>query len=133
MRAYHDGFPVCTGRTIPGTITAAALSMSSLAGSLVRFVDRVVIDETGLTGYYDYELKWTPDQIAEPRPGPLQPVRAGSHRRPRVMIRSSRRSYDIPLTSADSAKSSPYARFGFGFASSTYIRASSSMRRSTRA
>jgi uncharacterized protein (TIGR03435 family) len=74
MRAYHDGFPVCTGRTIPGTITAAALSMSSLAGSLVRFVDRVVIDETGLTGYYDYQLKWTPDQIAEPRPGEPPPV-----------------------------------------------------------
>jgi uncharacterized protein (TIGR03435 family) len=61
--------PVCTGRTIPGTITATALSIGSLAGGLIRFAGRSVVDETGLAGYYDYELRWTPDQPPEPRPG----------------------------------------------------------------
>ena len=61
--------PVCTGRTIPGTITATALSMGSLAGGLIRFAGRSVVDETGLAGYYDYELRWTPDEPPEPRPG----------------------------------------------------------------
>ena len=61
--------PVCTGRTIPGTITATALSIGSLAGGLIRFAGRSVVDETGLAGYYDYELRWTPDQPPEARPG----------------------------------------------------------------
>jgi len=63
------GGAVCTGRTIPGTATGAALSISSLAGGLARFVDRLIVDKTGLTGYYDYELKWTPDRMPDPRPG----------------------------------------------------------------
>jgi uncharacterized protein (TIGR03435 family) len=66
--------PVCTGRTTPGTITATALSVGSLAGGLTRFVGRPVVDETGWTGYYDYELQWTPDQPPELRPGEPQPV-----------------------------------------------------------
>jgi uncharacterized protein (TIGR03435 family) len=66
--------PVCTGRTIPGTITATALSMRSLASGLTRFAGRSVVDETGLAGYYDYELRWTPDQPPEPRPGEPPPV-----------------------------------------------------------
>ena len=65
--------PVCTGRTIPGTITATALSMASLAGNLTRFAGRSVVDETGLAGFYDYELRWTPDQTPEPRPGEPAP------------------------------------------------------------
>jgi uncharacterized protein (TIGR03435 family) len=66
--------PVCTGGTIPGTITAAALSLGSLAGSLARFVGRPVVDETGLTGYYNFALRWTPDQPIQSRPGELEPV-----------------------------------------------------------
>jgi len=66
--------PVCTGRTIPGTITATSLSVASLASGLARFVGRPVIDETGLAGYYDYDLRWTPDQAAEPRSGEPPPV-----------------------------------------------------------
>jgi uncharacterized protein (TIGR03435 family) len=66
--------PVCTGRTIPGTITATPLSMGSLAGSLTRFAGRSVVDETGLAGFYDHELRWTPDQPPEPRPGEPPPV-----------------------------------------------------------
>ena len=66
--------PVCTGRTIPGTITATALSMATLAGNLTRFAGRSVVDETGLARYYDYELRWTPDQLPEARPGEPAPV-----------------------------------------------------------
>jgi uncharacterized protein (TIGR03435 family) len=43
------------------------LSLGSLAGT--RFAGRAVVDETGLNGFYDYELTWTPDQPPEPRPG----------------------------------------------------------------
>jgi uncharacterized protein (TIGR03435 family) len=35
--------------------------MRFLCVHLSRQVDRTVIDETGLTGNYDFELKWIPD------------------------------------------------------------------------
>jgi uncharacterized protein (TIGR03435 family) len=63
------GRAVCTGRTIPGTITGVALSMDTLASSLARFAGRIVQNRTGLTGGFDYELTWTPDQPVEQIPG----------------------------------------------------------------
>jgi uncharacterized protein (TIGR03435 family) len=37
--------------------------MSSIASGLSDTVNRVVLDRTGLPGYFDYELEWTPDQM----------------------------------------------------------------------
>ena len=41
------------------------------------FVGRVVLDRTGLTGHYDFNLTWTPDQMPQRAPGtpPDQPIR----------------------------------------------------------
>jgi uncharacterized protein (TIGR03435 family) len=36
-------------------------SMSDLALGMVNFLDRPVVNETGLPGRYDFILKWTPD------------------------------------------------------------------------
>jgi uncharacterized protein (TIGR03435 family) len=44
-----------------GEITAGGVPVSSLAFSLTGVVGRTVIDKTGLTGNYDVELKWTPE------------------------------------------------------------------------
>ena len=41
--------------------------MSELAAIVSRIVQRVVIDKTGLTGNFDFELKWTPDQTPQNR------------------------------------------------------------------
>jgi uncharacterized protein (TIGR03435 family) len=73
--ARAGGTPgVCTGRTIPGTITGVALSIETLASSIGRFAGRIVQNRTGLVGGYDYELTWTPDQPVEPTPGATPPV-----------------------------------------------------------
>jgi len=43
-----------------------------LTNLLPRFVNRVVIDRTGLTGVFDFELMWTPapgEWVAPPLPG----------------------------------------------------------------
>jgi uncharacterized protein (TIGR03435 family) len=42
-------------------MTATGIPMTSLCETLSRQVDKTVIDKTGLTGKYDLELKFTPD------------------------------------------------------------------------
>jgi len=45
------------------TMHAANLSMGELAGLLMRLsLDRPVVDQTGLKGRYDFELRWTTDE-----------------------------------------------------------------------
>jgi uncharacterized protein (TIGR03435 family) len=45
-----------------GQLTAEQVPLSFLADTLSRQLGRIVIDRTGLTGTYDFELHWTPDQ-----------------------------------------------------------------------
>jgi uncharacterized protein (TIGR03435 family) len=47
-----------------GELTANAVPLSSLTWSLSGEVGRTIIDKTGLTGKYDFELKWTPERAA---------------------------------------------------------------------
>ncbi len=49
------------------TVTYAGLPM--FADVLSRSVSGIVIDKTGLTGKYDFTLKWTPDEVQ----GPMMP------------------------------------------------------------
>ena len=44
-----------------GTLSLEDMPMSTFIGQLGYAVGRDVIDKTGLTGKYDLELKWTPD------------------------------------------------------------------------
>jgi uncharacterized protein (TIGR03435 family) len=70
----------CGTRMFPGNLSGGAMSMAQLANVLARFVNRTVIDRTGLAGNYDLDLQWTPDQIPQGRgetpPGapPLPPI-----------------------------------------------------------
>jgi len=50
----------------PGQLTAQGVTMSSLVNTLSSQLQRTVIDKTGLTGKYDVELNWTPDQGSDP-------------------------------------------------------------------
>ena len=47
-----------------GILVGRALTLSTLAISLTRFADRVVVDETGLSGKFDWHIFWLPDEIA---------------------------------------------------------------------
>jgi uncharacterized protein (TIGR03435 family) len=54
-------------------------TLSSFAGLLNLILDRSVIDKTGLTGFFELHLKFSPDDSAAPRPaapGPGVPVAA---------------------------------------------------------
>lgn len=52
-----------------GMLTGQGVEPAFLATSLSNQLGRTVIDKTGLTGKYDFELKWTPD----PGQGPAGP------------------------------------------------------------
>ena len=61
--------PGAPGTTIHSTIhsfemTAHAVTLASVARSLSNQLDRNVIDETELTGTYDLQLKWSPEESA---------------------------------------------------------------------
>lgn len=45
---------------VPGRVTGSHSPIGSLADILSRFVGRIVIDKTELTGKYDINLQWTP-------------------------------------------------------------------------
>jgi uncharacterized protein (TIGR03435 family) len=66
----------CGIRVGPGQLTGGSMPISQLATLLAPFVQRVVVDRTGLTGNFDFDLTWTPDQIPQgppPAGAPLLP------------------------------------------------------------
>jgi uncharacterized protein (TIGR03435 family) len=53
-------------RSGPGRMTGHAVTMSTLATSFPESIGRVVLDRSGLTGVFDLDLEWTPDQPSRP-------------------------------------------------------------------
>jgi uncharacterized protein (TIGR03435 family) len=73
--------PPCSVMMGPANLAASGQPISQLATILSGRVGRTVIDRTGLTGAFDFDLMWTPEQIpqgpaASPPPGapPLPPI-----------------------------------------------------------
>jgi bla regulator protein blaR1 len=69
--------PCGVGRIAQGTIARSGITMSQLADLVSPRVNRVVRDRTGLAGYFDLDLQWTPEQNtarAVEAPGPTVPL-----------------------------------------------------------
>jgi uncharacterized protein (TIGR03435 family) len=60
----------CGMRMFPGNLSGGSSPMAQLTNVLARFVNRTVVDQTGLTGNYDLDLQWTPDQMPQGRGDP---------------------------------------------------------------
>jgi uncharacterized protein (TIGR03435 family) len=54
----------CRMSRTAGTISAAGMTMSSLAGNLRVPAGRDVVDRTGIPGRFDLELRWAPEGLA---------------------------------------------------------------------
>jgi uncharacterized protein (TIGR03435 family) len=54
-------------------IAAGGVPLSQLAMYLSQRVNRVVLDRTGLAGFWDFELQFTPDQLPQGPPPPGAP------------------------------------------------------------
>ncbi|MEI9978933.1 MAG: TIGR03435 family protein [Edaphobacter sp.] len=63
-----------------GQLTAQGIRMTSLVNMLSQQLHRTVIDKTGLTGKYDLDLNWTPEEgeMGPPPPGGSQPRADGA-------------------------------------------------------
>jgi uncharacterized protein (TIGR03435 family) len=72
--ATTNGRPTCGSRTSRGNMMTTATPMADFARNIARFTGRPVVDRTGLTGSYDIDLAWTPEEgppsaDAAPPPG----------------------------------------------------------------
>ena len=56
--------PLCGIRFSPASLAGGGMPMAQFARVLSQAVQRVVVDRTGLTGNFDFDLAWTPDQMA---------------------------------------------------------------------
>lgn len=65
--------PPCGMRGGLGTITASSMALSNLAALLGNMLNRPVYDRTNLTGYFDVQLEYTPDQMPQLPPGATLP------------------------------------------------------------
>jgi uncharacterized protein (TIGR03435 family) len=70
-----DG-PVCGVMLRPGLLMAGAMTMGEFAQQLAPQVNRFVLDRTGITGFFDFEVRFMPVQMTPAPPGapPLPPA-----------------------------------------------------------
>lgn len=62
--------PECGASWGKGRLSAGGVSMTQLADLLSGFVERVVVDSTGLPGYFEFDLRYAPDQPLAPSDDP---------------------------------------------------------------
>ena len=48
----------------PGHLAARAMALSNLVLNVSKWTDRVVVDQTGLQGKFDWDLQWIPEDVA---------------------------------------------------------------------
>ena len=59
----------CGIRIGPGNMSVGGSTLAQFANSLGMFAGRIVQDRSGLTGAWDIDLTWTPDQMPQRPPG----------------------------------------------------------------
>ena len=57
-----NGRPSCGTRTQAGTMMTTATTMADFVRNLAPMAGRPIVDRSGLTGTFDIDLTWAPDQ-----------------------------------------------------------------------
>ena len=66
--------PTCGMRIAPGQMVIGGTPLSQFATVLSQFVQRIVIDRTGLAGPFDLHLSWAPQRLPQGDPPPGAPA-----------------------------------------------------------
>jgi bla regulator protein blaR1 len=71
-----DGTPSCGFQSFPGKATGRVTMLALAQRMLSNALDdrRSVEDRTGLSGTFEFDLEWTPDRPARPRPADAPPA-----------------------------------------------------------
>ena len=64
---FNGPAPQCGMMVRPGGVKAGGVPITQIIQLLSQNVQRIVVDRTGLTGNFDIDLSWTPDQIPQAR------------------------------------------------------------------
>jgi uncharacterized protein (TIGR03435 family) len=64
---FNGAAPQCGMMVRPGGLKAGGVPINQILQLLSQNVQRIVVDRTGLTGNYEIDLTWTPDQIPQGR------------------------------------------------------------------
>jgi len=56
-------FPCGAGFSRPAHVAARGVEFSTLVTNVSSWADRIVVDRTGLTGKFDWDLQWTPESL----------------------------------------------------------------------
>lgn len=57
-----SGAPACGDQFGNGSITSGGMRMDRLAGAIRNVAGRLIIDKTGLVGFYEFSLEWAPQR-----------------------------------------------------------------------
>jgi uncharacterized protein (TIGR03435 family) len=55
----------------PGKLTATAVPIGNFVDTMSRYLNRPVLDKTGLSGTFDFSLEWSPDSKTSDAAGEL--------------------------------------------------------------
>jgi uncharacterized protein (TIGR03435 family) len=72
---FNQPSPCGNIRIGPGLANASGQPIAQVVQLLAQFTGRPVVDKSGLTGLYDFDLKWAPESGAG---GPLGPPPPGA-------------------------------------------------------
>jgi uncharacterized protein (TIGR03435 family) len=78
LPAPRGNRPACGTRSMPGLMMGTGVSMSDLARNLALPADRLVVDQTGLMGSWDLDLKYVPSGPMPNVPGVPPPADDGA-------------------------------------------------------
>jgi uncharacterized protein (TIGR03435 family) len=73
MPGPNDPLPCGFGRLLPGSVAVSGRTLAQFVSVLSDLARRPVIDKTGLTGMYDFALKFAPETAGAPGPFAMMP------------------------------------------------------------
>ena len=73
LPALSSGQHYCRNMVSPRSVEFEGGTLSMFAGLLNLILDRPVIDKTGIMNYFEIHLRFSPDDLAAPRPATADP------------------------------------------------------------